>query len=412
MASEMGFDVLDSGDSNLSNTMASFAAPSSALSHIHHDSSDISNVDDSDLAEAFSESESNLEHSNSLPTLQASESKDSSMLAEMKVSQFHVYQDFTPATLIPVSRSSFRGIVTTADVQRQSTIVECQSTSMDEHQLFTNPPEGRAIRGNSMKNMSHKETPEMESPMKHKGRSPLASIGNATPIVQTPHTDAFTKMKWKKTEDSFFMYQKRDPRLYTGEDNFTRLSDEILLSIFKWLPKKTLNRCSLVNHRFNRVIQDESLWTRLDLANKNIQPFALGRILTRGTIILRLAQSKVFGTHMRKTISKTCSLPLIHELIIRIQILEPIFDLSEIQKEFLTRIQYLDLSMAVISMDALMQLFSKCRQLRKLSLEHVHVNDAVCKTLAQNRKLEVLNLAMCTGLTTYGVRKLLNALKW
>lgn len=67
--------------------------------------------------------------------------------------------------------------------------------------------------------------------------------------------------------------------------------------------------------------------------------------------------------------------------------------------------------MAVISTDALVQLFSKCRQLRKLSLEHVPVDDAVCKVLAQNRKLEVLNLAMCTGLTTYGTRKLLHSLK-
>lgn len=68
--------------------------------------------------------------------------------------------------------------------------------------------------------------------------------------------------------------------------------------------------------------------------------------------------------------------------------------------------------MAVISTDALVHLFSKCRQLRKLSLEHVPMNDAVCKALAPNRKLEVLNLAMCTGLTTYGTRKLLNSLKW
>lgn len=94
------------------------------------------------------------------------------------------------------------------------------------------------------------------------------------------------------------------------------------------------------------------------------------------------------------------------------QISEPIFDPTQIQKDFLARVQYLDLSMAVISTDSLMQLFSKCRQLRKLSLEHVHLNDAVCKALAQNRKLEVLNLAMCTGLTTYGVRKLLGSLKW
>lgn len=68
--------------------------------------------------------------------------------------------------------------------------------------------------------------------------------------------------------------------------------------------------------------------------------------------------------------------------------------------------------MSVISTDSLIQIFSKCRQLRKLSLEHVPVNDAVCKALAQNRKLEVLNLAMSTGLTPYGIKKILGSLKW
>lgn len=308
----MGFDVLDSGDSNLSNTMASFVAPSSALSHMHQENSDNSNIDESDLAEAFSESESNLENSNqnttsdvhlssneanSLSTHQDSASKNSSMLAGMKAKP-QVYQDFTPATLIPCSRTSFRGIITS---------VSDQTSTMSEFQVQTNPPpEGRAIRGNTMKNVSHKvETIDIESPMRHKGRSPLTSIGNATPIAHTPHSGGFTK-KWNMN-DSFFMYQKRDPRLYTGEDNFTRLSDEILLSIFKWLPKKTLNRCSLVNHRFHRVIQDESLWTRLDLASKTIQPFALGRILIRGTIILRLSQSKVHKYHLSIYLEKTIS---------------------------------------------------------------------------------------------------------
>lgn len=295
IASEMGFDVLDSGDSNLSNTMASFVAPSSTVSHMHQESSDNSNIDESDLAEAFSESESNLEHSNqnapsdvyfssneanSLHTIQDSASKNSSVAVEMKA-------DFTPANLIPCSRTSFRGIMTSVDGQTSAMHQDYQSVAIA-------PPEGRAIRGNSMRNVSHKvETLETESPMKHRGRSPLASIGNATPITpaHTPHNDGYAKKS--NMNDSFFMYQKRDPRLYTGEDNFTRLSDEVLLSIFKWLPKKTLNRCSLVNHRFHRVIQDESLWTRLDLAAKTIQPCALGRILLRGTIILRLSQSKV-----------------------------------------------------------------------------------------------------------------------
>lgn len=304
LISEMGFGVLDSDDSNqssmVSNAIASFAPPSSALSMIPPDNSDDSNVDESDLAEPFSETESNMEHSsqntmselhlssndaNSLPTLHASGTKDSDLPTKIRNEPFQVYQDYTPATLIPCTRTSFRGIMDTVGHQSNAG----QSTSAFAGDTFLNPMEGRPIRGASLKKV-HRDDSDCDSPMKHKGRSPLAAIGNATP-VQASDSDELKKSG--NAEESFFLYQKRDLRRYTGEDNFAKLSDEILLSIFKWLPKKTLSRLCLVNHRFNRVTQDESLWTRLDLAGKTIQQFALGRILMRGTIILRLAQSKV-----------------------------------------------------------------------------------------------------------------------
>lgn len=67
----------------------------------------------------------------------------------------------------------------------------------------------------------------------------------------------------------------------------------MVLSVFKWLPKKALIRCSLVNRRFNNVAQDESLWGRLDMSCKQIRPGAFANILSRGVVIFRLAQSKV-----------------------------------------------------------------------------------------------------------------------
>lgn len=310
----MGFGVLDSDESNQSsfnvNSIASFAPPSSALSMMPNDNnSDDSNINESDLAEAFSESGSNIEYSShntmsdvnlssseafSLPTIPGSESKHTDFHADMQNAQFQVYQDSTPAALIPCTRTSFRGIlnsVQTMSNNGQSTSTSTSSATTFTHtsETFANPPGGRAIRGNSMKKFQ-KEKSDTDSPMKHKGRSPLAAIGNATPVQVL---DANDLKKSFSAEDSFFMYQKRDPRFYTGEDNFAKLSDEVLLSIFKWLPKKTLSRCSLVNHRFHRVTQDESLWARLDLGGKTIQPFALGRILLRGVMILRLAQCKV-----------------------------------------------------------------------------------------------------------------------
>lgn len=67
----------------------------------------------------------------------------------------------------------------------------------------------------------------------------------------------------------------------------------MLLSVFKWLPKKALIRCCLVSRRFNNVAQDESLWGRLDMSCKQIRPGAFANILSRGVVIFRLAQSKV-----------------------------------------------------------------------------------------------------------------------
>lgn len=89
----------------------------------------------------------------------------------------------------------------------------------------------------------------------------------------------------------------------------------------------------------------------------------------------------------------------------------PIFNPVDLRKDFLSKIQFLDLSMATIETNILAQLFTKCRYIRKLSLENVPLNDAVCKAIGQNRKLEVLNIAMCSGLTAYGVRKLFGPLK-
>lgn len=67
----------------------------------------------------------------------------------------------------------------------------------------------------------------------------------------------------------------------------------MVLSVFKWLPKKTLLRCSMVNRRFHNLAQDESLWSRIDLSYKTLRPAVLGFILPRGVVICRMAQTTV-----------------------------------------------------------------------------------------------------------------------
>lgn len=76
-------------------------------------------------------------------------------------------------------------------------------------------------------------------------------------------------------------------------DAFSKLSDEMVLMIFRWLPKNMLVRCALVCKRWQRIAYDEVLWTRMDLGSRTLNPGSLGHVLMRGTIILRLAQAEV-----------------------------------------------------------------------------------------------------------------------
>lgn len=315
----MGLGVLDSDESNQStligNAIASLAQPSSALSMIPSEISNDSNpnspcmmssdIDDSttkNLNRQLSDT-SHLSSNDvypSQPLRSDSKSTDNSFAAsQLHDNQFNIYNDYTPANLVP-PRTNFRGAINSEESSSLNRTLPSHSSAhnvatgeMPQHQ-----PEGRAIRSTSMKQFN-KQNADFDSAKKYKGRSPLATIGNLAGI-SSPDKAGSNEKKALSAEDSFFMYQKRDPRLYTGEDNFARLSDEVLLSIFKWLPKKTLIRCSLVNRRFHRVTQDESLWTRLDLAGKTIQPHAMGRILSRGVVIIRLAQCKVINSNIFK----------------------------------------------------------------------------------------------------------------
>ncbi|KAG5864594.1 hypothetical protein JTB14_013948 [Gonioctena quinquepunctata] len=143
---------------------------------------------------------------------------------------------------------------------------------------------------------------------------------------------------------------------------FDLLSDEVILHVLRWLPKMYLRDISLVSRRFNRLAQDESLWTRMDVSNKHLPPGELGRILSKQVIILRLARSEI------------CQ--------------PPILDSIAASPDFKSRLLYLDLSMSFISSSSLVALFGKCKRLKKLSLENVPVNDDVLIALSSNKDIE------------------------
>ncbi|KAH8337296.1 hypothetical protein KR059_006045 [Drosophila kikkawai] len=183
--------------------------------------------------------------------------------------------------------------------------------------------------------------------------------------------------------ESFFVFRtpSMSAHINSGINYFDRLSDEILLGIFKWLPKKTLLRMATVSKRFNRCSRDETLWTRLDLGLRTFRPGALEQIMRRGVQVLRLAQTTVQ---------------------------EPAFTPSA--AAFKSRLQYLDLSMAAISKSSLRTLFSQCRQLKKVSLESTELDDDICAEMAKNKSLEAVNMTMASGLTANSVRLMMESL--
>lgn len=214
-------------------------------------------------------------------------------------------------------------------------------------------------------------------------RSPLAIINKVNNCIAGPSTSHQELVKKTSVFDEETTVKGVQPKEYHC-DPFQYLSDEIVLNILKFLPRKALNRLALVNERFSRIIQDETLWIQMDLGYKPIRKEAIGKILCRGLVILRLAQAKIQS---------------------------PIFEHSLISGGFESKLQYLDLSLATIDKTSLKQFLSVCRSLKKLSLEAVPVDVYVCREIAQNKALEVLNLTMCEGLNKSGITVLISSLQ-
>ncbi|XP_018016176.1 S-phase kinase-associated protein 2 isoform X2 [Hyalella azteca] len=182
-----------------------------------------------------------------------------------------------------------------------------------------------------------------------------------------------------------------DPRLFVckrpqvirehGTNFFNTLQDEHILQIFKWLPKHTLIKCAQVCTRFKSIALDHTLWRRLDLNGRHLQPGMLGRIILRGAKYLRLSKADISGPVFSPSLNY---LPRIGSNLI-----------------------FLDLSMADCTPETLAELFSVCRRLKKVSLEFLTLTDEVFINLSDNLSLDTLNLSMAVGVSANGLGTLL-----
>lgn len=79
----------------------------------------------------------------------------------------------------------------------------------------------------------------------------------------------------------------------TFSDYFGSLPDEVLLMMFKYLPKTALVSCACVCRRWKRIAYDNDLWPRIDLSLRKLVPGSMAHVLMRGPQILRMAQTEV-----------------------------------------------------------------------------------------------------------------------
>ncbi|XP_053994196.1 S-phase kinase-associated protein 2 [Hylaeus volcanicus] len=214
------------------------------------------------------------------------------------------------------------------------------------------------------------------------GYSSRMEIDNFIDTKESFCKDGLNVSSERNSLEQFYLYRRKRKPSIIGEDKFNKLSDEMILMILKWLPKKCLVHSMLVCKRWCQIARDEALWTRLDLGSKVLTEGTLGHILPRGVQILRLAQAEIADSVFLEN--------------------------SQVFIDgYVSKLQYLDLSMAVISPDGLAMLLSKCKYLKKLSLEKCTVNRLCCKAISENTDLETLNLTMCRGMDVECIKDLI-----
>ena len=152
-----------------------------------------------------------------------------------------------------------------------------------------------------------------------------------------------------------------------GLDLFNTMSDELILNVFRWLPKSTLAKCARVCKNWNRLSSDESLWRRLDPGLSSVQAGVAGQILARGCSVLRLARATLDQPIFTSHITHLPTFP------------RPGVDMA--------KLEYLDLSSATVMVTCLELLLNHCNLLKNLSLEMCTVSDIICAAIGGNKSL-------------------------
>ncbi|KAK7603508.1 hypothetical protein V9T40_003507 [Parthenolecanium corni] len=269
---------------------------------------------------------------------------------------------------------------TTLDTTESSDLISALYSSenysaSDEDRENENPDQPRAVK---RKNSSSDVGNERSKILKKESVPESANITGSTPL--TPVTPS-------ANENNDLLDVDTTMKNTLTKDYFSILPDEVLLLIFKAIQfKPALVNCACVCRRWKNVAFDADLWFRIDLSQRTIEPGIMEEVLCKKPVVLKMSQTKVV-TPMLKNV-------------------------DDASPNLLSKIEYLDLSMASISPNELEILLRTCHNLVKLSLEFVGLSEGVCKEISKNSKLSVLNLAQAGNLNDTSLKIILtNCLK-
>uniref|UniRef100_A0A915L972 F-box domain-containing protein n=1 Tax=Romanomermis culicivorax TaxID=13658 RepID=A0A915L972_ROMCU len=131
-------------------------------------------------------------------------------------------------------------------------------------------------------------------PMLEKAKGKRCSSFVLSPSVERPRNQNFSALDTERVTFARLLISQPKLKKFNFENCINKLSDEMILSIFQFLPKKTLVACSKTCHRWCRLSKDDTLWNRIDLwNNKRIQASHLHRLLNRGVEVMRLARTEI-----------------------------------------------------------------------------------------------------------------------
>ncbi|CAK9304163.1 unnamed protein product [Gordionus sp. m RMFG-2023] len=193
---------------------------------------------------------------------------------------------------------------------------------------------------------------------------------------------------WQK--EDFILHTKFKLKSLNNEEkenNWNKLSDEIIIAIFNWLPKTFLCKISLVCHRFYILSHDESLWQSIDLSNKKLSISTIIHLIHVGLKIIKLSHTEIT--------EKIDYLPLLNQEIF-------------VNTNKINKITHLDLSFSSISSKILNNILENQISITHLSLEDLKLDEEITN-LYTKYNLQILNLSRCQNLSFNIIQRILLA---